>query len=86
MRQWDTEGMSWLGVWLGSWLGSEKDWVDIPPHTEGGDFYWTVLVSNIVNSGREKQGSISMQTSWGVLPPRELGGPFMAVQPEKSPG
>ena len=33
--------------------------------------YWTALVPDIVNSGREEQGSVSAQTSVGVLPPRE---------------
>ena len=28
--------------------------------TEVGGFYWIVLALDIVNSGREKQGSISM--------------------------
>ena len=41
---------------------------------EVGAFYWTVPAPDIVNSGREEQGSVSVWTSWGVLPPRELCG------------
>lgn len=39
---------------------------------EVGVFYWTVLAPDIVNSGREEQGLNSVETSLGVLPPREL--------------
>jgi hypothetical protein len=29
-------------------------------HIEVGAFYWTVLAPDIVNSGREEQGSVSL--------------------------
>jgi len=41
---------------------------------EVGAFYWTDMAPYIVNPGREEQGSVSMYTLWGVLPPSELCG------------
>jgi hypothetical protein len=41
---------------------------------EVGAFCWIVLAPDIVTPGREEQGSVSEQTSWGVLAPRELWG------------
>jgi hypothetical protein len=37
-------------------------------------FYWKALAPDIVNPGREEQGTASVETSLGVLPPRELWG------------
>ena len=44
------------------WLSPQCDWPSTPSWQHGGcevdGFYWTVLVPDIVNSGREEQGSI----------------------------
>lgn len=40
--------------------------------SEVGAFVWTVPALDIVNPGREEQCSVSVWTSSGVLPPREL--------------
>jgi len=39
-----------------------------------GGFCCTVLAPVILNSEREEQGWVSMLSSWGVLPARELWG------------
>lgn len=39
---------------------------------EVGAFYWTATAPDIVNPGREEQGSVSVYTAWGVRPPSEL--------------
>jgi len=42
--------------------------------TEVDAFYFTVLAPDIVNSGREEQGLISVSIPLGILPPNELCG------------
>lgn len=39
---------------------NEKENWELTQKNEVGGFYWAVLDPDIVNSGREKQGSISM--------------------------
>lgn len=61
-------GVHCAGICLERWpIGTPTPW-------EVGAFYWTALAPHIVNSGKAEQDSISMQTAWGVLPPRDLWG------------